>query len=335
MPENIGHLSGMVKNGTSQGFVANQFMTHGFNAAALRTNDLLRKLEWESFDEVLVEIARDRLVVAGDLMSRGLTHNVPNAMGKMILSWEDSSIMEPAIRSMEGITPARSDRIEFDSNSIPLYITHHDFWISLRTLTASRTLGEALDTAQVTEATIQVTESIEDAVLNGAGLTVGGFQAFGYTTHPNRNTGTYEATGGAWDSGTKTGAQILADVLSMISALHVDNMFGPYVLYIPALYWAPLMEDFKAESDKTIMSRLLEIPTLETIRVGDKIPVNASIMVQLTRNVVDMVVGEQVQNVQWDSHGGFLTNFKVLSIMVPRIKRTQSLQSGIVHFIPA
>jgi len=286
---------------TGGGSVAARLMSSGFNASSLRTLDLLRKDEWEVFDEVLIEVARQRLVAAGDLISRGLTFNIPEALGRMVLTWEEMSGMEPAVRSMEGITRGRSDRQSFRSNSIPLYITHEDFWISLRTLMASRKLGEPLDTTQITEATIQVTESIEDAVFNGAGLTVGGNTVEGYTTHGNRNTGNFEATGDAWDAAGKT-------------------------------YWVPLIKDFKANSDKTVLSRLLEIPTLESIKVADKLGADNVLLIQMTRNVVDLVVGEEPQNVQWETDGGFLINFKVLAIMLPRIKKDHEDRSGIVHF---
>jgi len=317
---------------TGGGSVAARLMSSGFNASSLRTLDLLRKDEWEVFDEVLIEVARQRLVAAGDLISRGLTFNIPEALGRMVLTWEEMSGMEPAVRSMEGITRGRSDRQSFRSNSIPLYITHEDFWISLRTLMASRKLGEPLDTTQITEATIQVTESIEDAVFNGAGLTVGGNTVEGYTTHGNRNTGNFEATGDAWDAAGKTGEQILDDVSSMIAAAHVDLMFGPYVMYVPTAYWVPLIKDFKANSDKTVLSRLLEIPTLESIKVADKLGADNVLLIQMTRNVVDLVVGEEPQNVQWETDGGFLINFKVLAIMLPRIKKDHEDRSGIVHF---
>ena len=56
------------------------------------------------------------------------------------------------------------------------------------------------------------------------------------------------------------------------------------------------------------------------------------ILLQLTSDVVDIVVGMQPTTLQWEDMGGMITNFKVMAIMVPRIKDTQTSQSGIVHY---
>ena len=53
--------------------------------------------------------------------------------------------------------------------------------------------------------------------------------------------------------------------------------------------------------------------------------------VQLTPDVIQMIDGIQPTMVQWDSHGGMVTNFKVLSIMLPRTRNDSEQQSGIVH----
>jgi hypothetical protein len=45
-----------------------------------------------------------------------------------------------------------------------------------------------------------------------------------------------------------------------------------------------------------------------------------------------MATGLQPTTVQWDSHGGMVMNFKVLAIMVPRIKTDSASQSGVAHF---
>ncbi len=62
------------------------------------------------------------------------------------------------------------------------------------------------------------------------------------------------------------------------------------------------------------------------------------VLVQMTSDVVDVIDGIQPTTVQWQTEGGFQTKFKVLAIMVPRVKATQtdpnggSPQSGVAHF---
>jgi hypothetical protein len=328
MPEGIDLIMPGPQGATAYGSVAQKLLTHGLNLNALRTLDVLRKDEWVHFDEALLEITRQRLKGVADLLSAGLTLPLANAMGTTVVEWERSSDMDPATRSMDGLTRDRDDRIEFDRLAIPIFITHKDFSLNLRSLEASRTLGQALDTTQIEVCTRRVNDSLEDALFNGlGGYTVAASTAYGYTTHPNRNT--FEFSSGSWT--TATGEQILADVLDMIGILHGDNMFGPFVMYVPTLYWVAMQADFKANSDRTIMERVRAVEDISDIRVADFLTADNVVMVQLTRDVVDEVVGFQPTVVQWDEAGGFKLNFKVMAIMVPRIKADYNGNSGICH----
>ena len=53
-----------------------------------------------------------------------------------------------ALTSLDGLTRSENDRQEFTPAYAPLPITHKDFFINLRALSASRERGEALDTSQ-------------------------------------------------------------------------------------------------------------------------------------------------------------------------------------------
>ena len=52
---------------------------------------------------------------------------------------------------------------------------------------------------------------------------------------------------------------------------------------------------------------------------------------QLTSDVFEMINGMAPTMVEWDSHGGFQHNFKIFSIMIPRVRANGDGQSGIVH----
>jgi uncharacterized linocin/CFP29 family protein len=313
---------------TAQGSVAQRMLQGGFDVSVMRPLAILRKEEWLFFDEKVVQVTRQRLRAVADLLGGGLTFPLANPMGTTVLQWERSSDMTPAERSMDGLSRTRDDRVEFDQQNLPIYITHKDFSLNLRHLEASRKLGQPLDATEVEIATRRVNDNLEDALVNGlAGYTVAGNTGYGYTTHPNRNT--YELAAGSWL--TATGTQILADVLNMITVAHQDNFFGPFVIYVPTDYWVALLADFKTESDKTILSRIMEIPDVQDVRVLDTLTSNQVIFVQLTTDVVEEVVGFQPQLVQWEEQGGFKINFKVLAIMVPRLKSDFNGNMGLVH----
>lgn len=312
---------------TGSGDVATRLMQSGFNVNALRTNDVLRKDEWIQYDQALVEVARDRLPLVSELVNRGLTYNISNGLGTTILEWEDVSDMEPANVSMAGVTRGEQDTLEFTLRSMPLPIIHKDFTINIRKLEASRSTGMPLDTAQAELAGRLVAEETEKMVILGHATRVGAAQIYGIDTVPNSSAITMTGTTG-WDTDS-TGAEILADVLSAMAALETDNMYGPYTLIVTYAAWNRMLEDFKAESDKTIVQRVLELPGILNVIPSKNVPAEHAYLVQMTRDVIDEVIGMQPTVVQWETQGGMQLHFKVMSIMIPRVRFTQTLQSGI------
>lgn len=313
----------------AQGSVAGALMSNGMSVNALRTNALLRKDEWIRYDEAVVQAAQERLNVAADLMSAGLTFNISEALGTTVVEWETLNEMTEAEISMDGLTRSQQDTANFDLNSVPLPILHKDFQISIRRLRASRMTGQPLDTTQAMQASRQVSESIENLILNGnPAIKVGNGTIYGLTTEPNRNTVTLSTN---WDASSKTGTDILDDVLSMYDSAAAANYFGPFMLYVPTSYWTVLQEDFKAESDKTILQRLRELSFIRDVKPADKLAANNVVMAQWTSDVLDLVVGQEPTPVQWEGQGGMVIYMKVMGIMVPRIKADQNGNSGIVH----
>lgn len=310
------------------GDVARILMANNFNVNALRTQDFLSKDAWLHFDNTVIDIARHRLIGVGDLIERGLTYNLPNAMGVTRIEWERTSDMGPAEMNMAGVTEGRNDTTGMDLVSMPVPIVHKDFWINIRKLEASRNSGMPLDTTQVEISTRKVSERIESMLFLGDTSLGSNNTIYGYANAPNRVTG---STTTSW--ATATGAQILADVIAMIAAANADEMWGPFQFYVSYAAMSNLGNDFKAESDKTILQRILEIPGVAGIKSSYYVPNSDTVFaVQLTRDVVDIVDGIQPMVVQWPSLGGMVQNFKVLAIMVPRVKSTYNQQSGIIHY---
>ncbi len=313
----------------ASGDVATRLLESGFNINALRNNGVLRKEEWLQFDQTVVDIARKNLVGVGALMERGLRYDIPNGLGTTQLEWERQGDMTDADFSMSGVTEGELDRLVWDLVNMPLPIIHKDFRINIRALEASRKLGQTLDVAQATVAARKVAEKTEDLLYNGDGIVVGGSSIPGLLTHADRNTGSVTAD---WDTPATTGANKLTDVIAMIASAQADDMYGPYGMFIPNTAHINLMDDYKANSDKTQLQRLLEVKGLEFILPSKDVTAGAVVMVQLTNDVVDEVVGLQPTMVQWEVQGGMQVNFKVMSIMIPRIRSTKTLQSGVVHY---
>jgi uncharacterized linocin/CFP29 family protein len=317
---------------TSGRWAAEQFLkaakTGKMSSEILRTLDTLNRDEWIFFDNVVLEEALIVLRGVQDLIGAGLTRTLTNSLGKTLMSYERITDMGAASVSLDGQTQTENDRQELDLASLPIPITHKDWFIDLRTLVASRERGESIDTSNMRQAGRRVSEMAEQMLFQG-GKTFGGFPIYGYTTHPNRLTGSF--TNGNWANPAKTGADYLADILSMITKLQNNHFYGPYWLYVGRDADVPLDNDFKALGTLTIRQRLMAVEGLAKISVVDQLPAANLVMVAPTSDVVQWVQGEPLQNVQWDSLGGFRINFKTWQIGVPLIKATASGKTGVVH----
>lgn len=311
------------------GSVAQRLLQGGMSINSLRTNDILRKDEWKQFDDALIEVARQRLVIVTELQSRGLTYEIQNGLGKTMLEWEQISDMEAAEISMSGVTPGQRDQVDFTLVGMPLPIIHKDFNINIRRLMASRERGESLDVTQGKLASRLVMETIENMVIVGNALQVSSRTIPGVLTEGNRNTGSVTAN---WDLADTSGENKLSDLVAMVDDATDDNMYGPYALLVPQAAFNNLAQDFKANSDKSQTSRLLEHPSLEKIIPSKDVTAGSIALVQLTEDVLQEVIGMQPTTVQWESNGGMTVNFKVMAIMVPRVRSTVTGQSGIVHY---
>lgn len=318
---------------TGHGSVAQRLMQTNFNVQALRTQDTLRKDEWIQYDEAVVAVARARMPIVASLMEAGMSYGLNNALGTTVLQWEQASDMTDAEITMNGLSDSQRDRLTFTLQNLPVPITHKDFSLNIRNLEASRRTGQSLDTAQAELAGRLVSERIEKMLVQGASMPFGGGNIYGLTNHPSRNTGSLTSN---WaDSVNTTGEEIVNDVLKMMAALVADNMYGPYELYVPSDYYVRLSDDYKANSDRTIMERILSIPGIRKVLPSTFLGTGASgkvVLLQMTRDVADMVDGIQPTVVSWDSHGGMMMNFKVLSIMVPRMKADAEGRCGIAQF---
>jgi uncharacterized linocin/CFP29 family protein len=301
------------------------------SGAALRTLDTLRKDEWQYFDEALVEEALIRLVGVADLVNAGLTKNVPDALGKMVYGYEKVTFMDEANVSLDGTSRTTNDRQEFSLNQLPLPITHKDFFLNLRTLSASRSRGEALDTTQVRAAGRVVAEKAEYMLFNG-GPTFGGLPIYGYTNFPQRNETTFDG-GKNWGDSTKAGSSYLKDVTTALAGLAADRMYGPFIVYVPTDAGVVIENDYNAgtANAQTIRQRIEAVQQIQAVRVADQLASGNVVFVQMTIDNVAWVIGDGLQTVQWDEGGGFTINFKAWQIAVPLIRSDAAGRSGIFH----
>ena len=294
----------------------------------LVTNATLRRDEWIALDQAVVKIAETRLTGIQDLVSRNLIYRLGNAMGTTVLEYHDISDALEAQLTMDGITRGQNDRPNFTSKYLPIPIIHGDYEINARSLAASRNLGNPLDTTLAERAARKVSEKLEQMLFTDTSYAFGGGTIYSYINFPHRNTVTLTT---AWDDASKTAADIVKDVLNMKQASIGVHFYGPWVLYIPTNYETVLDKDYDTTSGKTIRERILGISGIQDVKVIDTLSDDNVLLVQMTSDVVRLVYGMGIQNVEWQEEGKFITKYKVFTIQVPQLRADQNGNSGITH----
>ena len=301
----------------------------------LVTNATLRYDEWRTLDDVVVKVAEERLVGYDDLRARGLVKPLANAMGTTVLTWEEMSNGLSAEVSISPVKRGKNDAIDFQAAHIPIPIVHADYQIDERILQESRNRGSGLDTINAERAARKVTEKLEDMLFGAtATMTYGGGTIHSYLSHPDKNTLSFASAGEFWDDAGKTAAEIKDDVLNMKQASIDAKYYGPWMLYVPTSYETVLDDDYSVSgaSQQTIRQRIENIGGIIGVKVVDKLPADTVLLVTMQSDVVDIVDGMGMQNVQWNSEGGFVHHYKVMTIQVPRVKSDYDNNSGIVVF---
>lgn len=301
----------------------------------------LRRDEWKQLDEAVLKVAESRLGGFQDLIDAGLVYNLGNAMGTTVLEYHDISDTDlSADITMDGITRAQGARPQFTTNYLPIPIVHADYEINTRVLAASRNLGNPLDTTMAERAARKVQEKLELMLFGDTTYSYGGGTIYSYMNFPSANTETEVASILGTNAPTilvpwneADGTKIVQQVIAMKQASLNDKFFGPWNLYIPPAYETILDEDYQVSGGKviTIRDRLMAISGIKNIRVIDFMPADTVLLVQMTSDVVRVVRGMGLQNVEWSTEGNMVTKYKVMTIQVPQIRADQEGKCGIVR----
>jgi hypothetical protein len=305
------------------------------NAAAevaqFRANAQLEKDEWITLDENLIEVAQEELVVVDRLREAGLTIN--EDLSTLIHEWQTTNEFGDAEISMAAEQGDTEDASTFTLHGTPLPIVHKSFSIPYRMLLASRNQGQALDTQNQTKAARSVMERLDSLAINGWGSSVEGYQAYGLTTHPDRNTQSNTAN---WsDYGGTSSDAVRGDILDGVEILENDE-YGPgnsgFLYFLGrGAFQALRRRDTGTDQERGLLERLrdefgfvefVNAPTLDD---------EEGIMLKPVEDVMELAVASDIQNVEWASDDGFTTHMKVMASITPVVKSDDGGQSGVLH----
>ncbi len=285
---------------------------------------------WKQFDDAILDTVRENLTAVADVRSRGLIYNLPNGMAHTVLQYQTMGDITRATVSMDPTRRSEVDRPETDLALMPLPIVHKDFDITARELMASRQGRMPLDTTSATLAARKIAEELEDMLVgNVSPFKYAGNYVYGYLTFPQR---AIKADLPIPD-GTN-GPAVIQAILTLRQMLIDDNHRGPFVMYVNRQWSQVLDSDFSSlKGTDTLRQRILRLPDVSEIKTLDHLPSTRwqMLLVEMRQENVRMVIGMEIQTVQWESQGGMMRHFKVMALQVPQVRPDTSGNSGIAQ----
>jgi len=297
------------------------------NAATLRYD------EWKFIDQQIQKVSLIKRVVVQDLIDQGCTRTI-DGYSSSVLQWERMSDTTGASMDMDGETAGQTDGQTFDLQYLPLPIIHAEVGISDRQLMMSRKMNTPLDTTNLEAKAIKIEEYKEDLLMNGASaFKFGGGTIRGYLDYDGAHTLAFQDGTGthyAWDSASCTNDNVVTDVQNMLSLAATHRSYGPWMIYVPQVFWPKLTTDYKTYGTITLVQRLKQLdPRILDIKVVPLMTAKKVCMVQMTPNVVELVRGMPLTTIQWQARAMGRHNFKLMTIEVPRLRTDANANGGI------
>lgn len=312
----------------------NQTILNGGGVQDIRDNqfktnaNLLQKDEWEEIDDTVYDIARNKLVAVNDLIDNNLVQNL-GGLGTLVSQYEKNTDMSDADINMSPLTGSEEDTTGFELINVPVPIVQKDFTLDIRRLRASRNRGDSLDTIQAQIASRKVSEASEDMVYNGLSFNLNGNSIYGYTNHPDRNTGSA-------DGDFSTITNIYPTVQAMVNDANNDGYDGPFMLYVASDQYSEMRQVYTDGSGDSALQRVQDqFPEINDVKKAHYLDDGELVLVQMTQDVVDLAVAEEIQTIEWNAYAGMKAFYKVMAAWVPRVKSDAEGKSGVVHYTGA
>lgn len=318
---------------------------------AMRAYSPLLPREQILYDSAVSTEFLDRLQVTRRLIANGQTFRLSRPFAHAAIEHMQEDDTQGATRSRNPLARSEWDLPNRVPVQTPIYYTFADFSLTLPDLETSRNTGVGLDTSLIRQKARDISEDIEDAVINGPGVQVAGNPSYGLLNAPNINT--FTLSGGLnWDSPAKTAEQILTDFQTIFTALDDQRSFGPIDVWLPVSWFNAL--SFKRRtntSDRTVIQDIGDLRRgNQPLFIGqaDRLPADQMVAYIRSSSVVDLIVGDfggqkadddpnapdtnpvPITVLPWQEKAGLVLNWKLISALIPRPKSNFSGKSGII-----
>lgn len=308
----------------------NRLKQNSWDPKALRTNKTLPEDAWEEVDDTVYTVARQRLQALTAMRDAGVMSDL-GGLHVLYDRWETVSDMGEAKQSMDFDSQADNEAPDYVTHMVPIPITHADFRIGFRKMSAmEQASNTTVDDAMVAQATRKVSEKIEYTLFFGTDVTLNGNPAYGLTTHPDATDVTGDADWtGSW--GTNPGS-IYEDVQYLANQVKSNNYYGPYILFLSNdAFEDANITDPEGNGNLLLLDRLENIPRIDAVVEVDQLDDNYAVMVDPSSDVIQVPTAADIQAVEWESKGGYQTNFKIFGAMAPRVMSDDNSNTGIAY----
>lgn len=303
---------------------------HNFDPKALRTNRTLPKDAWKEIDDQIYKVARRRFQAIEALRGAGLEQNL-GGLHVLFDMWEQVGDFGEVQQSMDFNAQGPNDAPDFEDYMIPIPLTHGDFQLGARKLMAlENTDNVTVDSAMISQITTHITAKLEDTLFNGTDVTLNGQAAPGLLTHSDSTDVTSDGDWtGSWDSNP---GDIYEDVKHLISTLKSNHKYGPYILFLANdAYEAMNIPDPEGSGDLELMDRLENMAKIDEIVEVDQLDEDHVVLVDPIEDVIQLPYAADLQAVEWEEQGGYVTNYKIFSAMAPRVMSDEDGNSGVCY----
>lgn len=291
-------------------------------------NGTVRHEDFLVIRDMVIEVRRRKLNGIADLRDNGLTFGA--AIGDQLIGFESINEFQGAKQEMN---PNKYDNNDttFTESYVPNPITHSTFTIPWRQtgFDYKRALG-------LTESLRQVSERLENTLFNGNTNIVVNFNGsnhslYGYTTDPNRGTGTISD----WTLEANRD-KIINELIEQISAMWADQggvSNDSVVVYVANDIWNILQKDYiTGQVSKTIKERMMDVAQVKDVKPAEKLASKQVVLVEMERRSVelaiasDIIVTPHIKTSPMQSQS--LTTY---AAMVQKIKSDNDGNTGVRH----
>lgn len=312
----------------------------GLRRSGIRSLEQIRALSplpedaGREIDDAINRVGRQRLPFVSALIDAGLVKPLPNWLRMLELAFDKVNDVGAAKQTMEFDVQFDRSLQDIGRDYLPIYGTWEAFSFGSRFLDVAEGANYPVETNRAEQAARNVNYSIEYQGINGLPFNIDGKTAPGILTNP---TNTYAYIGGK-TLAAQTGEELKTSVLGLVGKAIAKNRYGPYALVIGTAGGNRLNDDYKtgaSTATTTIRQRLSELVYEQKplqIIVADLLPADYMVLVQMTNDVIDVVVGQGPQNYSWEENNGPFSSVAsmVLACEIVRVHQDYNGDTGIV-----